>query len=203
MGKKSKTPKTPKPGRGSASRKDAVTGITLEIDGLGKVTSDEVFSKDSALGAAVLSADTAYKDSLTSFEAEVELSNQFIVLTTHAKGTPPSSMSQEISRVVLQGDFVYSGSKLKSARIDYITQVSDGITSEHGTIEAFRSGIRIVDPDSINSWTSSLAAPGEMVASYDSSAGSGSGDKSSITSFAGGRFFYDGWQSNPFTPNLI
>jgi hypothetical protein len=207
MGKsKGRAPKKPKPGKGGGSgsgTKDSVTGITIDFDGIGRVTSDQVFNRDSALGSAVLSSDAAYKASLTSWEAEVELSNQFIVLTTSAKGNPPNSMSQENSRVVLQGDFHFMGSKMQSARVDYIAQVSDGITSEYGTLESFRSGVTISNPASISSWQSSLAAPGEILASYDFYGGSGSGDKSTIASFGGGRFFYDGWQNNPFAANLV
>jgi len=68
-------------------------------------------------------------------------------------------------------------------------------------------GITIPNPSSGASWQSSLDAnPGTLVAEFDigiNAPGEITGSYQGVTSFAKGRFFYEGWENELFSSNLV
>jgi len=116
-------------------------------------------------------------------------------------------------RWVLEGSFTYSKGNVASARVDTIAMVSedptngngDIITYGYGGILSFDGGISISNPQSASAWQNALSAnPGRTIASYFLSNGEVTeGSKEPFANFGGGRFYQEGWTSNPFTSNLI
>ena len=182
---------------------------TTKIDGvivngfyLDKVISDKVYEKNSSLiqrNANILGRELI-KNAIT-FNLEIEFGEEFIALTTNSIRKDSTTQS---SRTVFQGDFKYGDDKITSARIDYIGQASQGEGYEWGVIN--KHGMTVPRPDSASSWQSTLMNMGETVYEYDinnDTQGKIEGDYWSVTSFGMGRFFYEGWENNPFASDLI
>ena len=182
---------------------------TTKIDGaivngfyLGKVISDKVYGKDSSLiqRNAKIFGREFLKNAIT-YDLEVEFGEEFIALTTNSIRKNSTTQS---SRTVFQGDFKYGNDEITSARIDYIGQASQGEGYEWGVIN--KHGMTVPRPDSASSWQSTLMHMGETLYEYDineDTQGKIKGDYTTVTSFGMGRFFYDGWENNPFASDLI
>lgn len=167
-----------------------------------KVISDKVYKKGSSLikNNSNIFGKEYLKKAIT-FDLEVEFGEEFIALTT--KSIRKDSTTQS-SRTVFQGEFEYGDDEITSARIDYIAQGSQGEGYEWGVIN--KHGMTVPRPDSASSWQSTLMHMGETLYEYDineDAQGEIKGDYSTVTSFGMGRFFYDGWENNPFASDLI
>lgn len=207
MPTKSSTAKAPKAkgGRPGAGGKDSITGLTITVDGYGSITSDKVYDKDSALIKNSLGITSDYLSRVQSFDAEAEFNNNYIAFTTRQVD---ADSRVSVTRTVFQGAFAYANNRVKSARIDYMGQVSDSGQYGYGGINYL--GITIQQPSSGLSWMSAingaLENPNSSTASFDIgmvTPGAITGDYATVASFAGGRFFYSGWKDNPFASNLI
>ena len=167
-----------------------------------KVISDRVYRKGSSLikNNSNIFGKEYLKKAIT-LDLEVEFGEEFIALTTNSIRKDSTTQS---SRTVLQGEFKYGDDEITSARIDYIAQGSQGEGYEWGVIN--RHGMTVPRPDSASSWQSTLMYMGETLYEYDineDTQGEIKGDYSTVTSFGMGRFFYDGWENNPFASDLI
>jgi hypothetical protein len=177
------------------TKKDRITGLTLNIDGIGRLTSDKIYGPGSAL------ADLFPRVEGAPFVQEVELefgSKEYVVMTAR-------SNNGAVVRSVLQGSFKYGKGKVTSATINAMANASEGPTYGYGDIVTFGGGISVDNPQSSYAWQSALSSnPGSTVASYDKDNGTvTAGDPSAFNAFGGGRFFYENWRENPFASNLI
>jgi len=181
-------------------QRDDVTGLTIEVDGFGSITSDKVYDKNSSFvkNTFLSEGDQEY---FKEFDLEVEFDKEFIIANIR---TLSQDSRVSTSRTVFQGEFKYEGRMVKSARIDYIAQVSGG---EYGWGTLQRLGISIPQPSSAASWQSSLdPIQGTVVAEYDigiNTPGEVTGNYQGVVSFGNGRFFYEGWENEPFSSNLL
>jgi len=181
--------------RSPKTKKDKITGQTVDVDGIGRLTSDKVYGPGSDLVGFFPQVAGA------PFVQEVELefgSKEYVVMTAR-------SSNGAVVRSVLQGSFTYKNGKVNSARIDAMASVSDGAAYGYGDIVTFGGGISVSDPQSAYAWQSAISAnPGTTVASYDLDNGSVvAGSKEPFIAFGGGRLYQEGWAANPFAPNLI
>ena len=209
MTKKSKNSKTTKAkggntadsGRGS----DPVTGLTVTVDGYGSITSGTVFDKNSSLVKNSLGIPSDYLNRLQSFDAEVEFNKSYIVFTTKQVDADSKVAA---TRTVFQGNFKYANKRVKSAKIDYMAQVSDSGDYGYGGINYL--GVTIAQPSSGWSWMSAINGaldnPSSSTASFDigmETPGAITGNYAAVVSFGNGRFFYEGWENEPFSTNLL
>jgi hypothetical protein len=201
---KTKTPKVNGGDKGS-STKDSITGLTVTVDGYGTITSDKVYDKNSSLIRNSLGIPSDYLNQLQSFDAELEFNSSYIAFTTRQV-----DMQGKVgaTRTVFQGRFAYEKNRVKSARIDYMAQISDSGDYGYGGINYL--GITIKHPSSGYSWMSAINSalnnPNSSTASFDIGAetpGEITGSYPAVASFGNGRFFYDGWKENPFASNLL
>ena len=205
MPRKNKNRKSSGIGSTQERRRDDVTGLTIEVDGFGSITSDKVYNKNSSLIRNTVGNQSDYLDQLQSFEAEVEFNKSYIAYTTRqvdAEGKVGAT------RTVFQGAFEYSGNRVKSARIDYMGQVSD--SGEYGYGGTNYLGVTVSQPSSGWSWMSAINSaldnPSSSTASFDigvETPGAITGNYASVVSFGNGRFFYEGWENEPFSTNLL
>ncbi len=207
MSKKPKKTKMPKVNGGDkgSSTKDSITGLTVTVDGYGTITSDKVYDKNSSLIRNSLGIPSDYLNQLQSFDAEVEFNRSYVAFTTKQVDLQGKVGA---TRTVFQGEFAYEKNRVKSARIDYMAQVSDSGEYGYGGINYL--GVTIQQPSSGYSWMSAintaLENPNSSTASFDiglDAPGAITGDFAAVASFGNGRFFYDGWKQNPFASNLL
>lgn len=191
MPKAQKAPKKDK-----AGRKDSVTGLSVDIDGFGRLTSDKVFSTESDFYKK-----TFKRDSITSFQGELEFGNNYIVLTTLTKepGNSADTGNGWTERWVVQGRFKYSGNRITSATIESTAQVS----SSYGSLNYYSGGAKVLNPSNPDSWASAMSQGGSSYIGFDNIDGEIQGSIEPFYSFGGGRFFSPGWETNPFASNLI
>ena len=166
------------------------------------VISDKVYGINSSLikGNKKLWGEDYLKKAVT-FDIEVEFGEEFIVLTTNSIRKDSTT---DTARTVYQGEFKYDGDVITSARIDYIAQVSHG--EEYGWGIINKEGKTVPHPDSASSWQSTFMTPGETLYEYEIGMKTPreiTGDYGSVVSYGNGRFFYDGWENNPFGQDLI
>ena len=162
-----------------------------------------ILSIHTNLSKSGFSSYSASKSALNSFtkSLSIEFGEEFIVLTTNSIRKDSTT---DTGRTVYQGEFKYDGDVITSARIDYIAQVSHG--EEYGWGIINKEGKTVPHPDSASSWQSTFMTPGETLYEYEigmDTPGEITGDYSTVTSFGMGRFFYDGWENNPFASDLI
>ena len=175
----------------------------VEIDGLGKIESDRKYGIDSPLVKDFI---LAQENSIIyeKFDAEVEFNEKTITLTIQS--SKKDSSSQSTSRTVLLGDFQYSKDTIISARVSRTAQFAlSGKDYGWGVIHNLDA--IVPQPNSPSSWQSSLIFnEGTELADFYigmETPGAITGDYGTVVSFGNGRFFYDGWASNPFGQNLI
>ncbi len=181
-------------------QRDEVTGLSIEVDGIGQITSDKVYDRNSSFVKNTFLSEGG-QEYFREFDLEVEFNNEFIVASIR---TLSQDSRVSTSRTVFQGEFKYEGRKVKSARIDYIAQASGG---DYGWGTLQRLVISIPQPSSAASWKSSLdPIQGTVVAEFDigiNSPGEITGNYEGVVSFGNGRFFYEGWENEPFSTNLL
>lgn len=200
MAKKPKKTKTPKSNGGSKTGKsgvkDSVTGLSLDVDGFGRLTSDKVFSTESEFYKKIFE-----RDSVTSFQGEFEFGSDYIALTTLTKepGNYADKGNGWAERWVVQGQFKYAGNRITSATIESTAQVS----SSYGALNYYSGGIRVLNPSNPDSWASALSRGGSSYTGFDNIDGAIEDDIQPFYAFGGGKFFYPGWENDPFTTNLI
>lgn len=191
--------KKPKTAQGSANKKVGRPRKTtsVDIDGLGRLTSDKIFSTESAIYQNIFK-----RDSITGFQGELEFGNSnYIALTTLIKepGNSADNGSGWAERWVLQGKFKYSGNKLTSATIKSTAQVSPS----YGALNYYSGGAKVLNPSNPDSWAAALSRQPSSYVGFNNIDGFIEGSIEPFYSFGGGKFFYNGWESNPFASNLI
>jgi hypothetical protein len=178
-GKATKTPKAPKGGGVNGQSNDPVTGLSADFDGIGRIISDKLITIDG-------------------WQTEYEFGDTFVVETKQRK----SEDTQQIRRYVYEGSFSYDNNILssgqvssswrmhidqdpqylsKSAIVNLPTNQNIGNIREPGWDSLFEGG-------KVEYFTTELDGPSAM---------------ERYSSYAGGRFFQEGWWNNPFVPNLI
>jgi len=185
--------------------KDKITGLHLEIRDQGinqsgegyQMTYDDVIQS----GAPLTGSRNTYPITYM-----FELSKKYLILTVQdAEGG--------LNRGVYSGKFKFKENKLNSAKIKSLTignRVPDeiGITNS-GNLYKHKTKQKVTKNLSIGEWQFLLVPDfnpnSRMKASfYCQSDGSRcDGNKSPITSVAGGNVLSDGWWENPFAPDLI
>ena len=138
MGKsKGRTPKTPKPVKGSGNGgngKDPVTG--LYFDGFGPINSDTTYNQDSSTIKKLLetAGGSLPLDPSKNWSLEVEFGNPKYIVGTFLRQEP---LGIVVTRQVLMGDFKFSGNKITSAYLDRIASVqyNGTVQQEFGDIE--------------------------------------------------------------------
>jgi hypothetical protein len=188
---------------------DAITGLYMEIPGALFESDKTTIVRPKALGIGEEEGEVI---------GEAELGNEYIVLTGQG-GTG-------ITRIVWEGEFKYNRSgKLESALVTDVAQDWHPYPNNSGgIISRYKSGaLQFVDSkgfvrfssddqsywdhtDTYRQWEHETEYGGAAVLSgtIDGedvwSTGQG---KQAVIDFGGGRFFYDGWWTNPFDSNLI
>jgi hypothetical protein len=213
MSKKTKKAKTPKPGKGGGNGgggKDPVTGLNLAIDGKQFISSDEVYSQDSASyqsfwQKAASDIKTAALDTAAG-QLEYELGNSFIVWTYSYKQADGQSAT---GRQVLEGNFTYNKGKLSGGQISRALSYTlnpDGDGQRTG-IYSTSKGMSIKAGNSLDSITngyySSFTAGTPYLFSYESDTTAIAVPSDIYQDSTIARFFPQGWWQDPFTPNLI
>jgi hypothetical protein len=203
--KKAKTPKAPKGRGGRGGGKDPVTGLYWEVDGIGRLTNDKPGSitYEQAQRAIRPFIDAGYEDDTSSAAAypmqiEVELSsNRMVITSIDSQGN--------IGRDVVSGVLSFTKGRLSGMRVNEIANyyISRDGSFESGIVESFSGGRAINNPSNYYSVHLDMGGSGQIISDYYFSLNQSIGEKSTFTSYAGGRFFYDGWQNNPFASNLI
>jgi len=193
--KKAKSPKT-KGSNSTTGRVDTTTGLSIDVDGFGRLTSDKVFSTESDFYKKIFK-----RDSITSFQGELEFGSDYIALTTLTKepGNSADKGNGWTERWVVQGQFKYAGNKITSAVIESTAQVSNS----YGALNYYPGGVRVLSPSNPDSWASAMAQGGSSYTGFDNIDGVIQGNIEPFYAFGGGRFFSPGWENNPFASNLI
>ena len=160
-------------------------------------------------------------DKLTGFNIEFEYNDKYIVATAVVKGDSRQPIAQYMgkdwtARMVLQGSFRYSDGKLSSASIQtgavqLVSQSSPfSIGSEQILSLPPNSGLSsatVNDPSSWSSFrrvTSFASSPMTSTLGYSpTSPNQLSATQTALQQFGEGRFFYSGWETNPFNSSLI
>jgi hypothetical protein len=207
MAKKSRTPKTPrvKGGKSGKSGQDAVTGLYWEVDGIGRLQSDKVYSisYEQAQKAIQPFLNQGYfNDSRPPedypIQLEIELSsNRMAISSIDAQGNK--------ARDVLTGQLSFSKGRL--SRFNIVESASFGIDGnggyESGIIESFGSGRLLSNPNSFYSIYLDMANAGLQIGNYFSNGTTAEGNRSAFTTYGAGKFFGQGWENNLFNSNLI
>ena len=213
MPKKPKKAKSPKikdgKNRGRERGKDPVTGLYMEIPGALFESDKTITVRPKLLGIG---------EDEGQVTGEAELGNDYVVLTGQG--------ANGITRIVWKGNFEYNANgKLVSALATDIAQDWNPYPNNSGGIVSkYKTGSRqlvnakgFVEFDSDNQsywdhtdtyrqWEHETEYRGEAVftGTIDGadvwSTGLG---KQAVIDFGEGRFFYDGWWQDPFSPNLI
>ena len=180
----------------------------VEINGFypDTIISDKTYGIDSKLVKNFFNlVDGSALENFSEYDTEVEFGENFIV-TTYKSIHKDSTKG--FGRTVYQGEFEYNDDKITSARVDSMGQVS--LTGkDYGWGVVRNIGVTVPKPDSFWSWQSTLNTginQGELVAEYDIGMETPreiTGDYGSVVSYGNGRFFYDGWENNPFASDLI
>jgi hypothetical protein len=205
--KKSKTPKVRGGGKTGRSGQDAITGLYWEVDGIGKLQSDKVYSISYEQMQKALTTfwGEGYTDDTRPADEypvtlEVEIAKNMLVATSKDK-------HGNTSRSILRGDYEFTQGKLTSARITesvYVDAfVSGGLLETSGMAESYPGGRRIEKVNDYFSFYVAMNPGGNIISEYYSSETDISGNPSYFLQYGEGRFFYNGWQNNPFDSNLI
>ena len=191
------------------------TGTTSQSPqkALGGIESDKVYftSKPNSTTSALYSeADNAYYyDAITGMSYEIEFGRNAIVATILTNASDDTRNGRwapiELRRIAILGDFSYQDGKVLSANV---TSMATGGLGKRGNDEyhygvihqpAFRE---LKNPDNLNSW-GFLWEGATIVNQYEKTPLSETGSIEALTSFGGGKYFYTGWENNPFDSNLI
>ena len=192
-------------GKAGGVAKDSVTGLYWEVDGIGRLDNDKTrrINYNQAQKAINGFLDAGFENDSRPAEdydlqIEVEFSSRRLLVTT-------ADANGELSRSVMTGQFNYDKNRLTSARVDQIASYTAYTQNleQGGIIEEYPGGRTIRDTKNYFEFFKALSDTGEITSSFSSSQWGQEGDKGRFTSYDGGRFFYDGWESNPFNSNLV
>ncbi len=216
---KKKNKVTPKNKRGNP--KDPVTGMTVEIEGI-TLANDVTYNHDSPEGKALLirglngaaTDETGRRlaweeDPLTgihsleslpagaSYKWKFEFNKDYLVGTAqYFSGSWANSV-----RIVYKGDYTYSGKKMSGFTLDMVANVvADGYrpNAQMGSLFKLNSPWSARAPFTNASFEH---GPATELAYYRDVASVA--QMPALQSFEGGKFFYSGWESDPFSKNLL
>jgi len=204
--------------------KDPVTGQKLIFSDLGTIQSDKVYGKENSRWLQPIATNLGFTkkemDSLKGFNIEFEFSNQYIAVTTQVKGDTRSQYNLPATygpnwtaRWVLKGDFAYDNGKLTSAVLKEgaFQVVSQSKQYEGGSATSFYSSATVQDLGKFSSikaaanYAGNGGTPPGLTTNFYPVSGSQSNSsvQSWVKQFGDERFFYSGWETNPFASNLI
>lgn len=187
----------------SKPKKDKITGFSWDINDIGRITSDRTYgAADSNLLQGFVRSGWTQGANPQDWNLEVELGKKFIVLSQ----TSSENGTTFTNRAVFSGSFSYKNGKLTSAKVSEWAE--HNFSSENGATTSWAS-IRQLSPiqtvaktSDMNAWRQALVKSNEVF--YANTGYSQSeGDISQIYSYGDGNLFQQGWESNPFAPNLI
>ena len=216
MGKKNKQRKKGRASKGFNSTprkqgKDAVTGLSVELDNYGTLESDKVYGPDSELiqranqeAGFTIEGDLWY---------EFELGSDKVVFTSRFTGNENSFTDEGYQRGVVTGKFDYANGRLTSAVIDGISAHNidfkdGGKYYEQSYIQRFPEPRKVSNIRQTPPWDYALREEGAqdiMFAQWSTGNifNTNEGNVADIYGHLGGKIFEPGWWSNPFAPNLI
>jgi len=202
---------------------DPITG-QINLTDLGLVASDRVYGKESRWLSPIVN-NTPFTqqdmDRLTNFNIEFEFNNRYIVATAVVRGDTRQPISQSMgsdwtARMVLQGTFNYSGGRLASASIEsgaaqLISQSSPFSVGSGSVVtldpDISQTGVQVSNP---SSWSSIRGATSAASGGFNFTNGYSPINatrmpevQNMLRQFGESRFFYNGWETNPFASNLI
>ena len=192
------------------SKKDKVTGLELTFNGIGKIQSDKVYtSPDSSFLSGLISNGATQGAPPQNWNLEIELSENYMVISQ----TSSDNGVQFTNRAVLSGRFDYKKGRLSSAVVTGSAEhnfsqgndpsSSDYINDEWAAIHASPStaGEKVSNVRDWRSWRQAIG--GLKPQEYMSGGKFPEGDLSHIHSYGNGTLFQNGWEANPFAPNLV
>jgi hypothetical protein len=223
MAKRPKKTKTPRIKGGSTKGSAKALGISYSEIGA-QVETDKVYDFNSDLIKKFKSVGYQVGSDTVDFVTEYEFNKNYIVQTIKSTSREPdiSGDYDTVTRIVYQGEFAYSKGAVTNATINLMAQVFDSAMG--GNIWRFPQAIRVNNPSSLASWASALngrwpdewATDGYSSEQFANDAYTSvmrmdggkeiwetGGGKATFQSLGGGKFFYDGWESEPFASNLI
>jgi hypothetical protein len=190
---------------------------SIKINGLGSVKSDRVYAPKKGtssfnlirdgltIGFGANQSSQAFRDSVTGISYEVEFNKRYIAFTYKLATNANASVT---GRFVWEGNFAYKGDAIISANVASVgllvtsnNLVAGSPTRTAGAIYKPVNG-RIKDPFQS---LPQLISKSTSLGSYQSDGipGVSAGDITPFLSYGGGKFFNNGWEANPFKPNLI
>jgi hypothetical protein len=204
---KSKTSKGKGGSNAGGRGQDSVTGLYWEVDGIGRLQSDKTYSISYEQMQKALTTfwGEGYADDTRPADEypvtlEVEISKNMLVATSKDK-------RGNTSRSILRGDYEFTQGKLTSAKITesvYVDAfISGGLLETSGMAESHPGGRRIEKVNDYYSFYVAMNPGGNIISEYYSNETDISGNPSYFLQYGEDRFFYDGWQNNPFESNLI
>jgi hypothetical protein len=190
---------------------------SIKINTLGSVKSDKVYAPKKGtnsfnlirdgltVGFGTSQASQAFRDSVTGLSYEVEYNNKYLIFTYKLATNTNASVT---GRFAWEGNFAYKGAKTASANV---TSVGLLITSNNlvdGSPTRTAGGIYkpvnglVKDPfQSLPQMISNSTSLGDYQS--DGIPGVSAGNIAPFLSYGGGKFFNNGWEADPFKPNLI
>jgi len=200
--------KKAKPSKTTGSKKDSVTGLSIKLKDAGlTIESDKIYGNDTRLYKSF----AEYSPDIIGGSVEFELGSQYVIITTTQLRENESK--PWTTRQVFDGVFTYKNGVMTSAKIRSQATVNIDSGSEMGNIKTFPGGtFNIKNASNSSEWSKIFRSdfPQEYeITTYQYSPGSSAelietgGGKSAFLNYGGGRFFSSGWETKPFTPNLI
>jgi hypothetical protein len=182
----------------------------INISTLGSVTSDKIYSPQKGTGnfnlirdAVTAGTSQKFRDSITGLSYEVEYNNKYIAFTYKYTTSTNTSVT---GRFAWAGNFSYGKDSITSANVTSLgivtaTKPNTGSTTINGSLYKPNKG-NVNDPFQS---LPQLISKSTSLGSYQSDGipGVTAGDISPFRSFGEKKFFYSGWESNPFNSNLI
>ena len=204
---------------------DAITGQQLIFSDLGTIESDKVYGKENYRWLQPIVNNLPFTqrdmDLLTEFKIEFEFNDEYIVATGVIRGDTRQTLSQYMgsdwtARLALKGRFEYSQGLLNSASIETaaVQLVSQSAPFSIGSANVAildpqltsKKSITVTNPASWDNVLGTLTRPSEFsfINGYTPlNSEKEFTTKEMLKQFGGGRFFYNGWETNPFNSNLL
>jgi hypothetical protein len=181
--------------------------------GLGQVKGDTVYTSNKLdnISGAIIPGFGVPRDAITGISHEFEWSNKYIVFTAKVTANTkayPNIDSSSTLRMAWKGDFLIKNGNLTAGRIDEIGLVSYGErTTGKGSAHSWVSAKNPFAIDSKNPLASTpkIWNNSNLIANYNKLNGAVQfGDKEvDMQPFGNGKIFTNGWQDNPFAPDIV
>ena len=182
----------------------------ININRLGSVTSDKIYTPKKGTGnfnvvrdAVTAGTSQNFRDSITGLSYEFEYNNKYLAFTYRLATSSKASVA---GRFVWAGKFGYGRDSITSADVTSLSimttiKPNGGSRVINGSLYKTQNG-RVKDPFQS---LPQLVTQSTSLGSYQSDGipGVTAGDISPFRSFGEKKFFYSGWESNPFNSNLI